>query len=139
MDYETTTTDMVAEKMEMKVELSIWTYVCRSDELKKREICGFGSTTSLGLWLLAPESMVIGHGHKLDPPLKALHVIRCSNKHGMFLEIPEFHSGSHQGVIRIPEGAERQGWVHFSKLCKEFMAPPVVPQRNIPIGRDMER
>uniref|UniRef100_A0A2N9GKF5 Leucine-rich repeat-containing N-terminal plant-type domain-containing protein n=1 Tax=Fagus sylvatica TaxID=28930 RepID=A0A2N9GKF5_FAGSY len=57
MDYETTTTDMVAEKMEMKVELSIWTYVCRSDELEKREICGFGSTASLGLWLLASESM----------------------------------------------------------------------------------
>ena len=60
MDYETTTTDMVAEKMEMKVELLIWTYVCRSDELEKREIYGFGSTASLGLWLLAPESMVIG-------------------------------------------------------------------------------
>ena len=60
MDYETTTTDMVAEKMEMKVELSIWTYVCRFDELEKREICGFGSTASLGLWLLASESMVIG-------------------------------------------------------------------------------
>jgi hypothetical protein len=60
MDYETTTTNMVAEKMEMKVELSIWTYVCRSDELVKKEICGFGSTVSLGLWLLAPESMVVG-------------------------------------------------------------------------------
>ena len=70
---------------------------------------------------------------------KALHVIHCSNKHGMFLEISEFHSGSRQGVIRILEGAERQGWVHFSKLCKGFMAPPVAPQRNIPIGRDMER
>ena len=70
---------------------------------------------------------------------KALHVIRRSNKHGMFLEISEFHSGSRQGVIRIPEGAERQGWVHLSKLCKGFMAPLVVPQRNIPIGRDMER
>ena len=54
------TTDMVAEKMEMKVELSLWTYVCRSNELEKREICGFGSTANLGLWLLAPKSMVIG-------------------------------------------------------------------------------
>ena len=70
---------------------------------------------------------------------KALHVIRRSNKHGMFLEISEFHSGSRQGVIRIPEGAERQGWVHFSKLCKGFMAPTCVPQRNNPMGRDMER
>jgi hypothetical protein len=60
MDYETTTTDLVAEKMETKVELSIWTYVCRSDELVKREIYGFGSTASLGLWLLAPESILIG-------------------------------------------------------------------------------
>ena len=60
MDYETMTTDMVAEKMEMKVELSLWTYVCRSDKLVKREICGFGSTASLGLWLPALESMVIG-------------------------------------------------------------------------------
>ncbi|GMY26974.1 hypothetical protein FCV25MIE_22216, partial [Fagus crenata] len=34
---------------------------------------------------------------------KALHVIRRSNQHGQLLEISEFHSGSRQGVIRIPE------------------------------------
>ncbi len=53
---------------------------------------------------------------------KALHVIRRSNQHGNFLEVSEFHSGSCQSVIRIPEGEERQGWVDFLKLCKGFWA-----------------
>jgi hypothetical protein len=35
---------------------------------------------------------------------KAVHVIQRSNWNGHFLEISEFHSGSRQGVIRIPEG-----------------------------------
>lgn len=42
---------------------------------------------------------------------KAIHVIRRSNKNGTFLETSEFHSGSRQGVIRIPEGVARQGWI----------------------------
>jgi hypothetical protein len=53
---------------------------------------------------------------------KALHVIRCSNQHGNFLEVSEFHRGSHQSVIRIPEGVECQGWVNFLKMCRGFWA-----------------
>ena len=51
---------------------------------------------------------------------KAIHVIRRYNRHGQFLEISEFHSGSHQGVLRVPEGKARQGWSEFSILCKNF-------------------
>ena len=42
MDYETTTTDMVAEKMEMKVELLIWTYVCWSAFLAALQALVYG-------------------------------------------------------------------------------------------------
>ncbi|GMY17847.1 hypothetical protein FCV25MIE_13086 [Fagus crenata] len=51
---------------------------------------------------------------------KALHVIRRTNHYGHFLELSEFHSGSRQGVLRIPEGKEKQGWVRFVNLCKGF-------------------
>jgi hypothetical protein len=51
---------------------------------------------------------------------KALHVICRSNQHGNFLEVSEFHSGSRQSVIRIPEHVKCQGWVNFSQLCKGF-------------------
>ena len=57
----------------------------------------------------------------------------------MFLETSEFHSGSHQGVIRIPEGVAQQGWVNFSNLCKGFRASTIVSQRHISLGHDPER
>ena len=41
---------------------------------------------------------------------KAIHAICCSNQHGQYLEISEFHSGSCKGVICIPAGLEQQGW-----------------------------
>jgi hypothetical protein len=44
--------------------------------------------------------------------------------HGQFLEIYEFHSGSHQGVLRVPEGKARQGWSNFSFLCKSIWNRP---------------
>jgi hypothetical protein len=65
---------------------------------------------------------------------KALHVIRRSNQHGNFLEVSEFHSGSRQSVIRIPEGVERQGWVDFSKLCKGFWATTQASTGDAPYG-----
>ena len=76
--------------------------------------------------------------HRCDG-YKAIHVICRSNKHGTFLESSEFHSGSRQGVIRIPEGVARQGWLQFSNLCKGFKASTVVLQRQIPIGHDCQR
>jgi hypothetical protein len=70
---------------------------------------------------------------------KALHVIRRSNQHGNFLEVSEFHSGSRQSVIRIPEGVERQGWVDFSKLCKGFWATTQMSSEDVPYGGAHEK
>lgn len=50
---------------------------------------------------------------------KALHIIRRSNRHVNFLEVFVFHSGSRQGVIRVPEGENSKGWGDFSHMCKE--------------------
>jgi hypothetical protein len=49
---------------------------------------------------------------------KAIHVIRRSNQNGQYLEISEFHSGSRQGVLRIPTGVARKGWLQLATLCK---------------------
>ena len=51
---------------------------------------------------------------------KALHVILRSNPNGKYLEVLEFHSGSRQGVLRIPEGEMKKSWSVFSNLCKGF-------------------
>ena len=67
---------------------------------------------------------------------KAIHIIRCSNRNGPFLEIFEFHSGSRQGVIRIPEGKNRQEWHEFAKLCKSFRKGP---EQSNPNGGDLRR
>ena len=67
--------------------------------------------------------------HRCDG-YKALHVIRRYNRHGQFLEISEFHSGSHQGVLRVLEGKARQGWSDFSLLCKNFWNRPAAVQAD---------
>ena len=46
---------------------------------------------------------------------KAIHAIHQTNQNGSFLELSEFHSGSRQGVLRVPAGVDWQGWVDFSK------------------------
>ena len=51
---------------------------------------------------------------------KAIHAVRRSNQNGSFLELSEFHSGTRQGVLRVPAGVEWQGWVEFAKQCKGF-------------------
>jgi hypothetical protein len=54
---------------------------------------------------------------------KAIHVILRSNSNGKFLEVSEFHSGSRQGVLRIPEGEAKKSWSVFSKLCQGCRDP----------------
>ena len=54
---------------------------------------------------------------------KAIHVIRRANANDKFLEVLEFHGGSRQGALRIPEGAAKSGWVDFGRLCKDFWDP----------------
>jgi hypothetical protein len=61
---------------------------------------------------------------------KAIHVIRRSNQHGLFLDVSEFHSGSRQSVIRIPAGEERKGWVNFSLMCKGYWEATQTAQGN---------
>ena len=77
-------------------------------------------------WLGKSIDEAINHDAKSDyfkhrrDGYKALHVIRRSNHFGQFLELSEFHSGSRQGVLCIPEGKAKQGWVQFATLCKGF-------------------
>ncbi|GMY21095.1 hypothetical protein FCV25MIE_16336, partial [Fagus crenata] len=77
-------------------------------------------------WLGTTIDSAINHGtarnffkHHRDG-YKAIHVVQRSNQNGHFLEISEFHSGSLQGFLRLPEGKVRQGWRDFSLLCRSF-------------------
>jgi hypothetical protein len=77
-------------------------------------------------WLATTIDFAINHGtarnffkHRRDG-YKALHVVQQSNRNDHFLEISEFHSGSRQGVIRLPEGKARHGWRDFALLCRRF-------------------
>ena len=54
---------------------------------------------------------------------KSIHVTRCANAKGKFLEVSEYHSGSRQGALCIPAGETKSGWVDFGQLCKTFWDP----------------
>ncbi len=54
---------------------------------------------------------------------KSIHVTRRANANGKFLEVSEYHSGSRQGALRIPEGETKSGWVDFGRLCKDYWEP----------------
>jgi hypothetical protein len=65
---------------------------------------------------------------------KAIHVLRRSNQHGLYLEVSEFHSGSQKGVIRIPAGLEQQGWFQFACMCKDYrnmQNPAKLPMKEL--------
>ena len=42
------------------------------------------------------------------------------NDRGTFIEISEFHSGSQQGGIRVPEGRRGIGWALFEKELRRY-------------------
>jgi hypothetical protein len=45
-----------------------------------------------------------------------------ANRGGRFVEITEYHSGTHRGSIRIPEGRKGAGWSVFEfQVCKCFL------------------
>ena len=61
-----------------------------------------------------------------------------SNHYGHFLEILEFHSGSCQGVIRIPEGKASKGWLDFALVCQGF-CDKHIPLREVDGDCDRRR
>ena len=52
------------------------------------------------------------------------------NNRGNFIEISEFHSGSQQGGIRVPEGRRSAGWAYFEKELRRFF----LNEKSVPIG-----
>lgn len=42
------------------------------------------------------------------------------NKGGRFVELSDYHSGSQQGHIRIPEGKNRWSWIFFVQEIRQF-------------------
>ena len=43
-----------------------------------------------------------------------------ANRGGRFVEITEYHSGTHQGCIRIPEGRKGAGWSVFEFQVRKY-------------------
>ena len=51
---------------------------------------------------------------------RTVEVSGMKNDRGTFIEISEFHSGSQQGGIRVPEGQRGVGWAYFEKELHHF-------------------
>ena len=51
---------------------------------------------------------------------RILEISCMKNKRGRFVELSDYHSGSQQGHIRIPEGKKRGGWDSFVKELRQF-------------------
>ena len=52
---------------------------------------------------------------------RTLELCCMKNKGGRFVEPSDYHSGSQQGHIRIPEGRKCWGWVSFVKEIQQFL------------------
>ena len=67
---------------------------------------------------------------------RTLEVSGMKNDRGTFIEISEFHSGSQQGGIRVPEGWRGAGWVYFAKeLRRFFLNDKASPMSSSAVGR----
>jgi hypothetical protein len=51
---------------------------------------------------------------------RALEVSGMKNDRGCYIEISEFHSGSQQGGIRVPEGRRGAGWAFFERELRRY-------------------
>lgn len=51
---------------------------------------------------------------------KALQALRQSNRGGMYVEIAMYQGGRRNGIICIPEGRQKQGWLLLGEMLQNF-------------------
>uniref|UniRef100_A0A2N9I472 Reverse transcriptase domain-containing protein n=1 Tax=Fagus sylvatica TaxID=28930 RepID=A0A2N9I472_FAGSY len=51
---------------------------------------------------------------------RVLELSCMKNKGGRFVELADYHSGSRQGHIRIPEGKQGTGWISFGEEVRRY-------------------
>jgi hypothetical protein len=54
------------------------------------------------------------------------------------VEVTEYHSGTHRGSIRIPEGRRGAGWSVFEFQVRKFFLGEIMKSRQ-PIGHQKRR
>ena len=71
---------------------------------------------------------------------RALEVSGMKNDRGCYIEISEFHSGSQQGGIRVPEGRRGAGWAFFEReLRRYFLSGNSSPTAVSSMGRTLPK
>ena len=71
---------------------------------------------------------------------RVLEVSGMKNDRGCYIEISEFHSGSQQGGIRVPEGRRGAGWAFFEReLRRYFLFGNPSPTAVFGMGRTLPK
>ena len=71
---------------------------------------------------------------------RAIKVSGMKNDRGCYIEISEFHSGSQQGGIRVPEGWRGTGWAFFEReLRRYFFTRKPSPTVVFDVGRPLPK
>uniref|UniRef100_A0A2N9J7V4 Endonuclease/exonuclease/phosphatase domain-containing protein n=1 Tax=Fagus sylvatica TaxID=28930 RepID=A0A2N9J7V4_FAGSY len=61
-----------------------------------------------------------GYFQSFRDSYRTLELSCMKNKGGRFVELSDYHSGSQQGHIRIPEGKNRWSWIFFVQEIRQF-------------------
>jgi hypothetical protein len=71
---------------------------------------------------------------------RVLELSCMKNKGGCFVELADYHSGSRQGHIRIPEGKKGVGWTSFGEEVRRYFlgngTQRVKPEKRVVAGKE---
>ena len=70
--------------------------------------------------MMKPGSHLEGFFRFFRDGYRILELSCLKNRGGRFMELCDYHSGSQQGNLRIPEGKEGAGWARFDRELRNF-------------------
>jgi hypothetical protein len=70
--------------------------------------------------MMKPGSHLEGFFRFFRDGYRILELSCLKNRGGRFIELCDYHSGSQQGNLRIPEGKEGEGWARFDQELRNF-------------------
>jgi hypothetical protein len=88
-----------------------------------------------------PNQTIEGHYEFHRDGYRVLGTSCLANSGGRYVEVSEYHSGTHRGSIRIPEGRRGAGWSVFEFQVRKYFLGELTPAPEIPVrsNRDQDR
>jgi hypothetical protein len=78
--------------------------------------------------LRAKNQSIEGFFEFLRDGYRVIELSCLANRGGRYVEISEYHSGTHRGSVRIPEGRRGAGWSLFEFQVRKFFLGEITPE-----------